>query len=75
MIGRIAALALFGWGVKRYMGRRPQGRDANLPLSPNAGERLQQTHAGGAFAGAPTGLDERAPGEVKPGLSDFFRGS
>ncbi|MCK7501397.1 MAG: hypothetical protein MZW92_73440 [Comamonadaceae bacterium] len=62
----------------------PGAGTGSADLSPNTAERMQQTHAGGAFAGASGGgatpgvfpEAERQDGEEpRPGLPDFARGA
>jgi hypothetical protein len=85
-VGALAAGAIalsMNRRARRATDASPQDTEA---LSPNTAERLQQTHARGAFAGIATqaalfpGQDDAGPGgaasdRINPGLPDFFRGA
>jgi len=85
-------LALSATGLAVHLltwGRRAGGGMSAAPESPNAAERLQQTHEAGAYAGVGAALPggnagarlfpgptpAAAPEAITPGLPDFLRGA
>lgn len=87
----LLALSATGLAVHLLTRGRRSGRRmlADTVESPNAAERLQQTHEAGAYAGVGTGLPggnagarlfpgpapAAEPEAVTPGLPDFLRGA